>query len=632
MRYLLALIGVVWLIQPGMALAQSVCNFEFEEKLVESTGADLQILGLDGNASTYDGNWTPVRLREANDRIRKFGRSIGRMDVCWENDEGKTFISYCTATLLEGNRILTNSHCTKPPRNSRIVTAGYLPVEARLLMGFESVRDTDSARYYSIILPATDASPIAEADAALFRVRGNPNKDWGFNRMVAASDITPGEALVIVHHPGGIAKMFSSIRCAVHRNQDPASQREIQHTCDTMQGSSGSLLLRESDLVIVGLHHQAGLRPDDPDSANKAIRISYVADALDLALAAPEQQNGTVTQNHCNGAATEWSGLSQSTSVTDLQSFVGRYALCSDYVLLAVSRMGELATGSDTGDTDTTVTMVAQPPRNNDADGGNGITVTPAGPDPALVRLARECDDAAGLPWHPDNLDGTASYRGILYRDDIDAPRAISTCRRAVEADPDNIRSRVHYARALAAADRNAQALRELETAIDMGDATATAMMGTMYYFGKGVAQNYATAADYYGRAARMGSPRAANNYGLMFLGGTGVTRDYATARRWFEEAIGYDFPASYSNLAVIYERGHGVARDPVRAADLYMQGIALGHRWPMTRRGGDWNNATARELQKRLRDEGFYSGAIDGAVGPGTINAMWDYQAASLP
>ena len=69
------------------------------------------------------------------------------------------------------------------------------------------------------------------------------------------------------------------------------------------------------------------------------------------------------------------------------------------------------------------------------------------------------------------------------------------------------------------------------------GDATAQFNLGLMYAQGRGVAQDYAAAFNWYRKAADQGSVGAQNNLGVMYEQGKGVVQDYVQAHKWFNLA-----------------------------------------------------------------------------------------------
>ena len=59
------------------------------------------------------------------------------------------------------------------------------------------------------------------------------------------------------------------------------------------------------------------------------------------------------------------------------------------------------------------------------------------------------------------------------------------------------------------------------------------------YDLGRGVPQNYATAAVWYLRAAEQGLHEAQADLGTMYASGRGVPLDYALAIKWWNRAAG---------------------------------------------------------------------------------------------
>ena len=61
--------------------------------------------------------------------------------------------------------------------------------------------------------------------------------------------------------------------------------------------------------------------------------------------------------------------------------------------------------------------------------------------------------------------------------------------------------------------------------------------LGYLYYIGKGVAQDYAEAANWYRRAADQGFVSAMYNLGFSYQNGQGVPQDDVLAHMWFDLA-----------------------------------------------------------------------------------------------
>ena len=78
------------------------------------------------------------------------------------------------------------------------------------------------------------------------------------------------------------------------------------------------------------------------------------------------------------------------------------------------------------------------------------------------------------------------------------------------------------------------QALAKFRLAAAKGRASAQYILGVMYDYGQGVAQDYAEAMRWYRLAAAQGDAEAQYNIGVMYDKGRGVAQDYAEAVRWW--------------------------------------------------------------------------------------------------
>ena len=71
-------------------------------------------------------------------------------------------------------------------------------------------------------------------------------------------------------------------------------------------------------------------------------------------------------------------------------------------------------------------------------------------------------------------------------------------------------------------------------TAAEQAHAVAQFILGTMYYFGNGIPQDYAEAVRWYRAAAEQGYASAQWLLGWMYRSGEGVIQDYLLAHMWF--------------------------------------------------------------------------------------------------
>ena len=78
-----------------------------------------------------------------------------------------------------------------------------------------------------------------------------------------------------------------------------------------------------------------------------------------------------------------------------------------------------------------------------------------------------------------------------------------------------------------------ATALRELSPLANLGYAGAQYRLGVMYERGRGVPQDYKTAAKWYRLAAEQGDALAQQSLGVMYGQGQGVAQDNIRAHMW---------------------------------------------------------------------------------------------------
>ncbi len=85
----------------------------------------------------------------------------------------------------------------------------------------------------------------------------------------------------------------------------------------------------------------------------------------------------------------------------------------------------------------------------------------------------------------------------------------------------------------------------------EKGDDVAQFTLGFLYDEGKGVPQDYAEAAKWYGRAAKQGNKAAQHNLGLMDYQDQ-VWRDRAEIEKWHRRAAEPGNAAAQSNLGLM--------------------------------------------------------------------------------
>ena len=201
------------------------------------------------------------------------------------------------------------------------------------------------------------------------------------------------------------------------------------------------------------------------------------------------------------------------------------------------------------------------------------------------------------------------------------------------------------------------------------GSALAENNIGNLHEKGLGVPQNYALAVEWYAKAAARGLPIAQNNLATMYHLGHGVARDFKAAARWYGVAARQGEQSAQSNLGLLRANGLGVARDLMAAtkwfllaaggpdkelalrASTYSRDLAarlVGDELAAVQEAVDRHHAAAvaqaeadaeREIpvpipsaalghptvtaQRLLAALGYYQGAVDGLIGPITLEAL---------
>ncbi|HIF10918.1 MAG TPA: hypothetical protein EYQ81_14500 [Sneathiellales bacterium] len=102
--------------------------------------------------------------------------------------------------------------------------------------------------------------------------------------------------------------------------------------------------------------------------------------------------------------------------------------------------------------------------------------------------------------------------------------------------------------------------------AAKQGNADAQNSLGTIYQYGRGVTQNYATAQKWYRIAEKQGHSYAQFNLGLMYEHGHGARQNYKTAVKWFRLAAEQGVADAHFHLGVMYSQGTGVKQDFISA------------------------------------------------------------------
>jgi hypothetical protein len=112
----------------------------------------------------------------------------------------------------------------------------------------------------------------------------------------------------------------------------------------------------------------------------------------------------------------------------------------------------------------------------------------------------------------------------------------------------------------------------------ELGDASAEAELGHLYYHGLGVALDYSQAASWFRKAADKGDPRGQYDLAYMYRSGQGVPKDLAEAARWARKAADQGNAKAEFAIGSSYYYGQGVPQDRTIAASWYRKAADHGY------------------------------------------------------
>lgn len=136
----------------------------------------------------------------------------------------------------------------------------------------------------------------------------------------------------------------------------------------------------------------------------------------------------------------------------------------------------------------------------------------------------------------------------------------------ATESPDDWFRRALKLDRPTASANDLASAAFWYRKAADKGISDAQVNLAAMYAEGRGVELDALEAARWYRKAAEAGNMIAQYNLALMYHLGQGISQDYGDAVHWYESAARQGDANAMNNLAFMYGMGEGVTQSNVDA------------------------------------------------------------------
>jgi uncharacterized protein len=117
------------------------------------------------------------------------------------------------------------------------------------------------------------------------------------------------------------------------------------------------------------------------------------------------------------------------------------------------------------------------------------------------------------------------------------------------------------------------------QKAADAGDVDAMNSLGELYYYGRGVARDYTQARDWYEKAAAGDNANAMYSLGWMYEKGSGaIIQDYTQARNWYQRAAAAGNTEAMYNLGVLYQNGQGITQNYDQAREWLQKAADAGN------------------------------------------------------
>ena len=111
--------------------------------------------------------------------------------------------------------------------------------------------------------------------------------------------------------------------------------------------------------------------------------------------------------------------------------------------------------------------------------------------------------------------------------------------------------------------------------------------LGSKYYYGRGVPQDFTEAVKWYRMAAEKGSADAQYNLGVCYRNGRGVPQDYSEAVKWYRMAAEQGDADAQCFLGYCYKKEQGVLQDYTAAVKWYRKAAEQGNATAQYNLGG---------------------------------------------
>jgi len=153
--------------------------------------------------------------------------------------------------------------------------------------------------------------------------------------------------------------------------------------------------------------------------------------------------------------------------------------------------------------------------------------------------------------------------------------------------------------------------------------------LGAMFTGNRGLAKNEAEEMRWYRKAADAGLVEGMENLAWM-LATRGGPQDEAEAVRLFQKVAERGHPSALVTLSALLESGlnKDIERNSKAAARWFLRALRAGDSTAhdeMRASTAPWSAEFRRELQRLMKEEGLYSGPINGNIGAAAFRAALD-------